>query len=252
MSRISEYRIQLQQLHSEWDTFLRQSSGLPGPRGNLELAQAVADEGTPELFARYIEYTAERAPTGTADEYLAFCGTLGYGRLLSNGDESALNVLRSAASDRRWRTREAVAMALQRLGDVDMVRLISIAQDWSQSKQYEQRAAAAALCEPRLLTQPEHVRSVLLILTKITAGLLKAQDRKSEEFITLRKGLGYFWSVAVVALPDEGKPAMAQWLESADPDVRWIMRKNLKKARLARMDATWVAKCSAQIDHRRS
>ena len=28
---------------------------------------------------------------------------------------------------------------------------------------------------------------------------------------------------------------------SADPDIRWIMRENLKKNRLVGMDAAWVA-----------
>jgi hypothetical protein len=46
--------------------------------------------------------------------------------------------------------------------------------------------------------------------------------------------------VAVVALPDEGKALMEKWLVSADKDIKWIMRENLKKNRLARMDASWV------------
>jgi len=37
-----------------------------------------------------------------------------------------------------------------------------------------------------------------------------------------------------------GKPLMEEWLASADTDVRWIMRENLKKNRLVRMDAAWV------------
>ena len=30
-------------------------------------------------------------------------------------------------------------------------------------------------------------------------------DRRSEDFLALAEGLGYCWSVAVVALPTEGK-----------------------------------------------
>ena len=47
--------------------------------------------------------------------------------------------------------------------------------------------------------------------------------------------------MAVAALPDVGKPLMEKWLGSDDPDIRWIMRENLKKNRLAKMDAAWVA-----------
>ena len=47
------YRHTLRTL-ADWDQFLMQESGLPGPRGNLELMQAVADEGTLDLFLRYL------------------------------------------------------------------------------------------------------------------------------------------------------------------------------------------------------
>ena len=83
--------------------------------------------------------------------------------------------------------------------------------------------------------------AMLCILDEITASVPHATDRKSDAFKTLRQGLGYCWSVAVAALPDTGKPLMERWLASSDPDVRWIMRENLKKNRLLRMDAAWVA-----------
>lgn len=43
-----------------------------------------------------------------------------------------------------------------------------------------------------------------------------------------------------MALPAVCKSALERWMSSNDPDVRWIMRENLKKARLARVDAAWV------------
>ena len=89
---------------------------------------------------------------------------------------------------------------------------------------------------------PEHAAAVLRILDEITASIPQVTDRKSDAFKTLRQGLGYCWSVAVAALPDDGKPLMENWLVSPDPDIRWIMRENLKKNRLVRMDAAWVAR----------
>ena len=62
----------------------------------------------------------------------------------------------------------------------------------------------------------------------------------SDDFKTLRKGLGYCWSVAVAALPEEGRPMMERWLACDDKDVIWIMKQNLRKKRLARVDAAWV------------
>jgi hypothetical protein len=35
--------------------------------------------------------------------------------------------------------------------------------------------------------------------------------------------------------------AMEKWLVSPDQDIRWIMKENLRKARLGRMDSHWVA-----------
>ena len=220
---------------------------MPGLRGNLELAQVVADLGNQDLFERYLAYDADQAPTNSPYEFLAFCGVVGLGRLLADGQSELLVPLRLCASDRRWRVREGVAMALQRLGDQDMDALIQAMQVWSMGTPLEQRAAAAAVCEPRLLGQAKHARAVLRILDRITASLRKIENRKSEDFLTLRQGLGYCWSVAVAALPDEGKIMLEKWLADTDKDIRWIMKENLKKNRLARMDASWVKKWQSKI-----
>ena len=246
MTKADEYRRKLPKL-DDWDAFLLKESGLPGPRGNLELAQVVADLGNQELFERYLAYDADQAPTNSPYEFLAFCGVVGLGRLLAEGQSELLVPLRLCASDRRWRMREGVAMALQRLGDQDMDALIQAMQAWSMGTPLEQRAAAAAVCEPRLLGQAKHTRAVLRILDKITTFLRKLENRKSEDFLTLRQGLGYCWSVAVAALPDEGKTMLEKWLADTDKDIRWIMKENLKKNRLARMDAGWVKKWQSKI-----
>jgi hypothetical protein len=244
--RADEYRTKLRALDN-WDSYLLKESGLPGPRGNLELAQVVADEGNLQLFRRYTAYTADEAPVNSPYEFLAFCGIVGLGRVLAEGDTDMLKTLRSYASDPRWRIREAVAMALQRLGDADMTRLITEMRDWSKGTPLEQRAAAAALCEPRLLGQAKHARAVLSILDRITISIERAENRQNDDFLTLRKGLGYCWSVAVVALPAEGRVLMEKWLVKSDKDIQWIMKENLQKARLARMDSDWVRKWRARM-----
>jgi hypothetical protein len=247
MTKTDEYRLRLHAL-IDWDSYLLKESGLPGPRGNIELAQVVADEGDRQLFQRYIAYTVDIAPVNSPDEFLAFCGVVGLGRLLAEGDIDLLKTLRRCASDQRWRIREAVAMALQRWGDVNMGQLIAAMGEWSQGTALEQRAAAAGLCEPRLLSEAQDARKVLGILDQITASIAKVEDRRREDFLALRKGLGYCWSVAVVAFPLEGKALMEKWLISSDKDVCWIMKENLKKARLTRMDAEWVKKWRDKLE----
>ena len=107
MSKIDDYRGTLRVL-DDWEPFLLQESGLPGPRGNLELAQAVADEGDERLFHRLLAFDPDSSPTNTPQEFLAFCGALGLGRLLAEGDRSVLRTYvswpqtRAGACGRPW------------------------------------------------------------------------------------------------------------------------------------------------------
>ncbi len=246
MGKVDDYRERLRAL-ADWEQFLLEESRLPGRRANLELARAVAEEGDKKLFNRLLALDAEKAPTNSPEEFLAFCGVLGLGRLLSEGNTEILERLRLCAADPRWRIREAVAMALQRLGEVDMVSLLEEMEKWSRGSPLERRAAAAALCEPKLLHEREHVGRVLEILDEITAGVRSVENRRNEEFRALKKGLGYCWSVAVAACPELGKRAMEKWFGSEDKDVLWIMKENLKKKRLARMDAAWVERWKGEL-----
>jgi 3-methyladenine DNA glycosylase AlkC len=153
-----------------------------------------------------------------------------------------LKQLREFASDSRWRIREAVAMALQRVGDANIEFLLREMKEWSKGNPLEKRAAIAALCEPRLLTSDKVAGSVLDILDEVTASFANLPDRKSEDSEVLRKGLAYCWSVAAAAHPDKGKKLIEKWTRNNDKDITWIMKENLKKNRLMRMDRHWVTK----------
>lgn len=246
MGKADEYRRLLGEIE-DWEPFLLRESGLPGRRANLELLQAVADLGSEALFRRFLGFDPDRAPTDSPGEFLAMCGVVGLGRLLAEGRGEMLETLRRFASDPRWRVREGVAMALQRLGEVDMDALLREMEVWSEGNFLEQRAAAAALCEPRLLGQPDQVEKVLQVLDRITASVRRVEARGDGAFRTLRKGLGYCWSVAVAAYPERGKGMMERWFSSSDADVLWIMRQNLNKKRMARMDAEWVERWKRRL-----
>lgn len=230
-----------------WDDYLMEESGLPGPRGNLELIYAAAEIGSEEMFLHLLSFTPDIAPVNSQQEFLAACGTVGLGRLVSEGKKEYLEKLRILASDPRWRTREAVAMALQIYGEEHMDELINEMEDWSNGNSYEKRAAAAALCEPKLLKQKEQVSKVLKILDRITESIIGIEDRKDEGFKALRKGMAYCWSVAVAHYPEEGKRMFEKWVDSHDKDIRWIVKENLKKDRLNRMDEDWVGKMKEKI-----
>lgn len=247
MSRIDEYRAALRNL-VDWTPYLEQESHLPGPRGNLELAQAVALEGDAPRFEALLAATPEQAPTNTPGEFLAFCGVLGLGYLLARGiGNDYWPRLRAYAGDPRWRLREAVAMGLQQVGRGDVAALQARLAAWIPGTPLERRAVVAALCEPDLLAAPGDAARTLELLDQITASLQGEANRRDPDVRTLRQALAYGWSVAAAAAPEQGKAFMERWFAVDDPDVRWTMRQNLSKARLTRMDAAWTARWRATL-----
>jgi len=228
MGRAAEYGRDLAaRPRDAWPAYLREHSGLPGPRGNIELGQAVADLGDRQVFDDFI---------ATGDEYLTFCGVLGLGAELASGEPDVLPRLRGYAMDSRWRVREAVAMALQRLGDADLPRLLGVVRSWmSDPDPLVQRAAVAGICEPRLLRTSEAAATAIEACRSAT-GSLAARPvdlRKDAGVRVLRQGLGYCWSVAVAADPARGLAEFGKLEQSSDPDVAWVVRENRKKRRLA-------------------
>ena len=243
MSKTEAYRQALRTLKN-WDSFLMENSGLPGPRGNLELAHVVAQEGGLEQFNHFLTYHAEE---NTPQVFVVFCGVVGLGRQAATKLE-LFHRLREYASDPRWRIREAVATGLQLTGDQDMDLLLREMKKWSRGNWYEKRAAAAALAEPRLLKQPRHAKQVLQVLDKITLSMEKAGETRDESFKVLRQAMAYCWSVAVAALPEAGKPMLENWLVAEDKDIRWVMKENLRKNRLVKMDSAWVKRSMNKLD----
>jgi hypothetical protein len=246
VSKIEIYRQELQKV-SDWEPYLLANSGLPGPRGNLELAHAVFEEGNNDIFERFLRFTPDKAPVNAPEEFLHFCGVFGQGKYLSKTADIIWDRLSVYAGDPRWRTREAVAMALQAYGDRDIGDLIEKMEIWAKGNHFQQRAAAAGLCEPRLLKRSENAERVLGIMDTITRSLISSFDRKEESFKVLRQALGYCWSVAVAAIPTHGKIIMEKWFICPDKDIRYIMKDNLSKNRLVKLDAAWVERWKQEI-----
>ena len=211
MSKVDDYRQTLRTLAS-WDNYLREESRLPGPRANLELAFAVALEGSKDQIARYAQLNAADAPGNTPEEFLAFCGVLGLGYLMARGIGEHFVTLREKANDPRWRIREAVALGLQKYGQVSRADLFKVMDDWAQGSLLERRAVVATLCEPGLLEDHAFASQIIDIIDAITTSILKEEDRKAEDFRVLRNALAYGWSVLVVGQPSIGKPRMEAWI----------------------------------------
>jgi len=228
--------------NSNWLDYLKEHSGLPGPRSDLELLQIVSELGDERFIMECLEYDKTAAPTNTPGEFVATCGVTGLGTLISNGMIQYYKVLRKYASDSRWRVREGVAFALQIIGKKDFDLLIGRLRDWKGGNPFEKRAVVAGLCEPLLIKEKKNALTVLEFLEDIFDSIEIISERKDESFRVLKKGLGYGLSVAMAAYPPEGKALFEKLLFKQDSDISWILKENLKKKRLERMDQEWTGR----------
>lgn len=212
------------------EAFLRANSRLPGPRANLELLSAAAEQVDGPTAARWAKAMVGADPT---DVFVISVGLVACGRLAAEGDEGGLELMRQRANDAEWRIREAVAIGLQRLGDDRPDRLAEIAHDWVSGTPLEARAAVAGVAEPRLLKRPAAVDAALDVLEAATTKVVDSRDR------VLRQALGYAWSVVVAADPERGLARFKALEERAasHPDIGWIVRENLGKSRMRKIAA---------------
>lgn len=215
------------------EAYLRANSHLPGPRSNLELLAGAAEEVDRDWALRWAAAPVGSDPT---DVFVISVALVALGRLASGGERAALPILRQRAEDAEWRIREAVAMALQRLGDANLEMLAQVAREWSGGSPLVQRAAVAAVAEPRLLRDGRLVPAALDVLEAATGSVAAAIDRRATDVRVLRQALGYAWSVVIAADVALAWPRFAALAALDDYDVAWIVRENLTKNRLRRLD----------------
>jgi hypothetical protein len=226
--------------------YLLAHSNLPGRRGNLELAGAFAElaedyyekdiERVWNFCLKLTEVSAEEAPVNDPKEFLPFCGACALGAIGSVSPtlyRNALARLNALANDPRWRTREGVAMGIQKLVEREGEKTLKELESWIVTgKWLAMRAVAAGVAEPALLKDKHTAKQALELHKKIFDRILNGNERKGDAFKVLRKGLGYSLSVVVAAIPEEGFEYMRQLAESPDNHIRWILKENLKKNRL--------------------
>ena len=215
------------------EPYLRANSRLPGPRANLELLGAAAEEVDRSTALSWGSRAVGDDPT---DVFVVMVGLAGLGKSLAD-DAEAETLLRRRANDAEWRVREAVAIALQRLGDEQPDRLAAIARTWVDGTPLEARAAVAGVAEPRLLRDGPLVPAALEVLDSATEIVADASPAPAQsDARVLRQALGYAWSVVVAADPDCGWPRFQRWAMSSSADVGWIVAENLKKDRIKRLN----------------
>jgi hypothetical protein len=122
---------------------------------------------------------------------------------------------------------------------------------WLDGNELEKRAIVAALCEPKLLKSRSHNLEILKILIRLTQEFDKVSGKLTDKQDSLRKTLGYGWSVLIVSLPEEGKQAFEKLIENRNKNIRWIVRENLKNKRLQVMDRDWLEKTVKALPQKR-
>ena len=225
MTGIGAWAIQLQAIdRSAWPGFLEEHSGLPGPRANLTLLDAVLTLADAEV----IEVLG-----ADGGEYSAMCAAAAIGSRADDPERERQLLIMVA--DARWRVREGAVIGLQHLGDRSVLPLIEIVERWAASGDVLlARAAVAAICEPRLLRTPDAKQAALQACAASTHHLAMLPDdqRKTPDARRLRQSLGYCWSIAVAADPDVGLAAFLE-LDTSHADVAWIVAENRRKKRLS-------------------
>lgn len=229
------------------ETYLINQSNLPGKRGNLELADAFSDyfkrrkidEDIWQWLFYLNTYDSEKAPTNDPKEFLPFCAAKALGCLYLSVEEEKktyiLKVIFEAMNDKRWRMREAAAMAFQKIGEEDFDTIKSIFQDrLAYSNFLEKRGIIAALAHPPILKCKENAVFSLECSEYILSNIshLEPEILKTDSFKVLSKGMEYAVSVFVAALPKEGFELLKKYAVVEHKAMKKIIKSNLGKARL--------------------
>jgi hypothetical protein len=220
---------------------LLKNSGLPGPRGNLGLMYTFIQTATKdEIKECFIYYRDDLS--NSPEEFVVMCGVAGLCFQNKNNIKEALLQIRSYASHKSWRIREAVAIGIQEISEGNLKEIIYSLNEWIDGNELEKRAVVAALSEPKLLKEKSEIIKIFEILYKITSEFEKINGTLSDGQNSLRKTLGYGWSVVISSYPEKGKTAFSKITKSSNKHIRWIVKENLKKNRLKLMDKKWVEK----------
>jgi len=221
--------------------FLIANSGLPGPRGNLTLSHEAAEK-TAALWSSDVVFakTLLRSWETSQMEYLRHCFTVACGAVCRDHSETRGELvpkMKQCLYDRFWRTREGVMFGLQEMTLKDPAYVVNLLEDWCREPDAMLlRNAVIVLSEPRLLKADSKViASCSSFHTRAISFYLNSSktERKTSDFQLLKKTLGFSVSVLISVDPSHF-PLLEGWAAIDDDDARWIVKENLKKARIAK------------------
>ena len=243
------------------ESYLLQNSNLPGRRANLELAFAFGDyiadqchDSVVECFeyclGLIIENPTDKNESGQ-EEFLPFCAIIGLGRIgkidvMKN--KPILELMRTYAKDSRWRIREAVAMAIQTIMEINPGETVGYLRSWLTEENYlVHRALVAGLANPELLKKSDFARKALAIHKSVIENVERETSVRDNDFKVLVKGLCYTLSVVVAGIEKEGFAYLEELTHSTNPVIKRIVRENLRKNRLIRLNEEKVLELQEEL-----
>lgn len=239
--------------------YLAANSNLPGPRGNLELAEAfysycTAQTLTDELWDFLLELSENTAPTNDPQELLPFCGIEALANLFFDVDEHrksvVLDKILMAMNDHRWRMREAAANCCQIIAE----QHVEFITEWFLARYpfaslLEKRGMIAALAHPPIL-DPQTAKFSLELCERMLDDVLNLSplQLKEESFAVLKKGLEYAPSVFISKLPEQGFAMLKKYATLQRKEIHAIIKSNLGKTRLQKYYEKEIAEVQAILN----
>jgi hypothetical protein len=233
------------------------ASGLPGTRANMALANGFAAEcaalGPPadRLVLTMARLSPEEAPGASSLEFLPVCGILALGaRAVADASlrGEAVALLHDAAEDPRFRVRDAVPVALARIGEKMGDALVLEVRTWMDG--FHQAAVVLlALAEaPWLSAIHDHGA----VLERLDEAFLLARDAPRSAvrwpgWKALADALG---TAPATVATRFGVPVFEQleaWAKVEMPELRAAIEKNLASKKLAGRHAAEIERVRAAL-----
>ncbi|MDN5300036.1 MAG: hypothetical protein PWP51_2589 [Clostridiales bacterium] len=225
---------------------LMQESNLPGPRGNLKRLDTFIDFATAMERQMCLNASKLAEDANDPETFALMCGVAA--SIAHNCSEQTALAM-CYAEHPSWRVREGVCIGFQKAAvKMKPSELLTAMAPLKAGNPFQQRAYVAGLCEPALLNDYIDASVVIDSLYEITMTVFDEADKLTEAQTALRKALGYGWSVAIAASPDYGMKQFETLAEQCkSKHIKWILRNNLKKNRLVKVNADWVAKMTQLV-----
>ncbi|MCA9585491.1 MAG: hypothetical protein KC657_09045 [Myxococcales bacterium] len=233
------------------------SSRLPGPRPNLDLAEAVALEcvakgaSAERLVTAMTTLGAVEAPGGSPYEFIPMVGVIAVGALgasLAKFRPRAVALLHDAATDLRYRVRGVVPSALARIGEVEGDALVASTADWTDGY-FHAAALVLALAEERWLAALDDRDEVLARLDE-AFSLAETAPRAAERYPGRKALVEALAEVPVALTVRFGQPVLellARHSKTKMPELREAIEKTLASKKISGRHVDGVAMVRAAL-----